>query len=226
MARLYLVRHGETTSNVMRRLDTALPGASLTDFGVRQAVRYGLKNQVAERGVEPDAGRVLLSSQATRAQQTAEVIASVWGADADVVAGVHEVQAGELEDRTDDEAHGTFREILDRWYSGDPDAPIPGGESLTMVLERYLPVVTDLAQRYLSGPDARDVYLVSHGAAIRLVAAHLAGIDGKFAAATHLANTGSIELEYTDGLWVPQRWGATRAPFELVDEPLVADPMG
>ena len=95
-----------------------------------------------------------------------------------------------------------------------------------MVLERYLPVVTDLAQRYLSGPDARDVYLVSHGAAIRLVAAHLAGIDGKFAAATHLANTGSIELEYTDGLWVPQRWGATRAPFELVDEPLVADPMG
>ena len=224
MARLYLVRHGETTSNVMRRLDTALPGASLTDFGVRQAVRYGLENPIT-RTDDADAP-VLLSSQATRAQQTAEVIASVWGADADIVPGVHEVQAGELEDRTDDEAHSVFREIIDRWYSGDPDAPIPGGESLTMVFERYLPAVTDLAQRYLSGPDARDVYLVSHGAAIRLVAAHLAGIDGRFAAATHLPNTGSVELEYTDGLWVPHRWGATRAPFELVDEPLVADPMG
>ena len=45
MARLP-VRHGETTSNVMKRLDTAMPGAALTDFGVRQAARFALERRV------------------------------------------------------------------------------------------------------------------------------------------------------------------------------------
>ena len=71
MARLHLVRHGETTSNVMRRLDTALPGAALTDFGVRQGVRFALENAREQPAV-------LVSSVARRAEQTAELIASVW----------------------------------------------------------------------------------------------------------------------------------------------------
>ena len=215
MARLHLVRHGETTSNVMRRLDTALPGAALTDFGVRQGVRYGLENRPAP---------VLVSSVARRAQQTAELISSVWGVDPEVLPGIHEVQAGDLEDRSDDDAHGIFKEVLDAWYGGAPDTTLPGGESLQMVYDRYLPVINDLAHSHLTGPEASDVVVVSHGAAIRLVAAHLSGIDAKFAAATHLPNTGSIELEYRNGVWVCERWGARRAPFGAgVDEPLVVD---
>lgn len=217
--RLHLVRHGETTSNVMRRLDTALPGAGLTDFGARQAVRYALEHPV-------ESAPLLVSSAARRARQTAELIGSVWGVEPEVLDGLYEVQAGDLEDLSDDDAHEVFRTTLDRWYGGEPDIAVPGGESLTMLYERYLPVIDDLARRSLSGPDARDVYLVSHGAAIRLVAARLAGIDGKFAAATHLPNTGSIDLEYRDNRWVCHLWGATQAPFALVDEPLVSDPMG
>ena len=92
MARLHLVRHGETTSTVMRRLDTALPGAALTDFGARQGVRFGLENV-------PEQHAVLLSSRALRARQTAELIGSVWDVETAAIDGVHEVQAGELEDR-------------------------------------------------------------------------------------------------------------------------------
>ncbi|ANY21645.1 MULTISPECIES: histidine phosphatase family protein [Gordonia] len=219
MARLHLVRHGETTSNVMRRLDTALPGAALTDFGARQGVRFGLENA-------PEHHAVLLSSRALRARQTAELIGSVWDVETAPIDGVHEVQAGDLEDRTDRESYEVFQDIMHRWHDGDLDARIPGGESLAMVYDRYLPTVEDLADMYLTGPDQRDVFLVSHGAAIRLVAARLAGIDSRFAAATHLGNTGSIELEYSDGLWVCRRWGAATAPFEVVDEPLVDEPMG
>jgi broad specificity phosphatase PhoE len=203
MARLHLVRHGETTSNVMRRLDTALPGAALTDFGARQSVRFGLENV-------PEQHAVLLSSRALRARQTAELIGSVWDVETAAIDGVHEV----------------FQDIMHRWHAGDLDARIPGGESLAMVYDRYLPTVEDLADMYLTGPDQRDVFLVSHGAAIRLIAARLAGIDSRFAAATHLGNTGSIELEYSDGIWVCTRWGAKTAPFEIADEPLVDEPMG
>lgn len=34
--RLILIRHGQTTANVDYRLDTAIPGADLTDLGRRQ----------------------------------------------------------------------------------------------------------------------------------------------------------------------------------------------
>ncbi|MFW0797612.1 histidine phosphatase family protein [Gordonia sp. CPCC 205515] len=220
MARLHLVRHGETTSNVMRRLDTALPGAALTDFGVRQGVRFALESPHPE----PVA---LVSSLARRAQQTAEVIGSVWGVEPVVAEGIHEVQVGDLEDRFDDDAHGVFKDVVDRWHKGELEARLPGGESLAMIYQRYLPVIDDLTRRHLAGPDQQDVYVVSHGAAIRLIAAHLGGVDPAFAAGTHLQNTGSIELEYTDGLWVVHRWGAVTGPFGVrVDEPLVTDPMG
>lgn len=220
MARLHLVRHGETTSNVMRRLDTALPGAALTDFGVRQGVRFALENAHPEP-------LTLVSSVARRAQQTAELIGSVWGVEPVVAEGIHEVQVGELEDRFDDDAHGVFKDVVDRWHRGELEARLPGGESLAMIYQRYLPVIDDLTARFLTGPDQQDVFVVSHGAAIRLIAAHLGDVDPAFAAATHLPNVGSIELEYTDGGWVVHRWGAVTGPFGArIDEPLVTDPMG
>lgn len=222
MPSLHLIRHGETTSNVMRRLDTALPGAALTDFGARQGVRFGLE--------QPPAGSaVLYHSPAARAQQTAELIGSVWGVRPAVVTGVHEVQAGDLEDRTDDEAYEAFRDVVRRWHDGERDAALPGGESYTMLLERYLPAVDGIVRQHLSqSGDGADVYLVSHGTAIRLVAAELAGVDRAFAAQTHLRNTDSIELEYSDGAWVCRRWGATIGPLTTVDDEMMApaDPMG
>ncbi|MFT4044738.1 MAG: histidine phosphatase family protein [Gordonia sp. (in: high G+C Gram-positive bacteria)] len=219
MARLHLVRHGETTSNVMRRLDTALPGAALTDFGVRQGVRYGLENRL-------QAPAVLVSSAARRAQQTAELIGSVWDIEPEVIEGIHEVQAGDFEDRNDDEAHRAYNDILDRWHGGELEARLPGGESLSVLYERYLPAVDELARKYLGAPEPVDVHVVSHGAAIRLVAAHLAGIDGKFASAAHLRNTGSIELELIDGRWVCHRWGAISAPFVRAEADRDVDLMG
>ncbi|MFM9377207.1 histidine phosphatase family protein [Gordonia sp. VNK21] len=200
MARLYLVRHGETTANVLGQLDTALPGANLTDFGARQGVRFGLTNPLHTPSL-------LVNSVASRAQQTAELIASAWGADPVSLDGLHEVQAGDLEGRSDREAHETFRDVVHRWHHGEIDARLPGGESLEMLRARYLPVIDELAAANLTGDQQRDVYVVSHGAAIRLVAAHLAGIDPEFALRHHLRNTETVELELTDSGWTCLRWG-------------------
>ncbi|WOC12091.1 histidine phosphatase family protein [Gordonia sp. MP11Mi] len=215
MARLHLVRHGETTSNVMRILDTALPGASLTDFGARQGVRFGLEH--------PD-GRpaVLAHSVANRARQTADMIASVWDADTVAVDGVHEVQVGDLEGKTDVESHKVFHDVVTRWHHGELDARLPGGESLEMLHERYLPVIDELTTKYVTG-EGRDVYLVSHGAAIRLIAAHLSGIDSEFALKNFLPNTGSIVLESGEGGWTVTQWGAADLP---AGDGSPADPMG
>ncbi|CAM3850893.1 MULTISPECIES: histidine phosphatase family protein [Tsukamurella] len=207
---LHLVRHGQTTANVAKTLDTRPPGAPLTPEGSDQARRFA-----ADRpGVVPAA---LLCSVARRAQQTAELIGAGWEAPVTVIDGVHEVQAGDLEGRNDEASVKQFQEVVRRWHSGDRAAALPGGESADDLLARYLPAVEAARAQYLDGDDQGDVYLVSHGAAIRLVAAHLGRVDGEYAHKHHLPNTGEIVLRPVSGGWEVVSWA---------DAPSPVDPMG
>ncbi len=226
--RLILVRHGQSQGNVERRLDTRPPGAELTELGVRQGREF------ARARAHPTG--LLLHSAARRAAQTAAAI----GAELDDVVpreveGVHEVQAGALENRNDDEAIAEFNAVYQRWHEGDLDAAMPAGESGRDVLDRYLSVVTDLRLRYLDDRDWHtDIVVVSHGAAIRLAAATLAGVDAGFVLKHHLANAEAVTLApITDGRWSCVQWGSRTPPFypepdvHPVQEALqAADPMG
>jgi probable phosphoglycerate mutase len=152
---------------------------------------------------------------ATRASETAAVIGAELDMPAHEVAGIHEVQVGELENRNDDEAVAEFNAIYDRWHRGELDLPLPGGETGNEVLDRYVPVLTDLRMRYLDDDDFDgDIVVVSHGAAIRLASAVLAGVDGNFALDNHLDNAESVVLApITDGRWSCLRWAALTPPF-------------
>ncbi|HNM11747.1 MAG TPA: histidine phosphatase family protein [Mycobacterium sp.] len=225
--RLILVRHGQSHGNVERRLDTRPPGADLTDLGREQAREFA-------RGRTRRPG-LLVHSVARRAAQTAAEIAAEVGLAAAESEGIHEVQAGELENRNDDDAIAEFNAIYQRWHQGEVDVPMPGGENARDVLDRYLPVITDLRLRYLDNEDwTSDIVVVSHGAAIRLTAATLAGVDSSFVLDHHLANAESVVLApITDGRWSCLRWGAKTPPFypepdvHPVEDALESpDPMG
>jgi probable phosphoglycerate mutase len=225
--RLVLVRHGQSFGNVERRLDTRPPGTDLTQLGRDQAQAFA--RQVGRPGL-------LAHSVAARAAQTAAVI----GAEVDVVAhqltGIHEVQVGELENRNDDEAIAEFNAIYERWHHAELDVPLPGGETGNDLLDRYVPVLTQLRMRHLDDHDWHgDIVVVSHGAAIRLAAAVLAGVDPNFALDNHLSNAESVVLApITDGRWSCLRWGALTPPFYPEAESTAvadalhssADPMG
>lgn len=225
--RLILVRHGQSHGNVERRLDTRPPGADLTDLGREQARAFA--------DAHPTPVGLVAHSIAARAVQTAAEIGSQLGMDTLEVHGIHEVQVGDLENRNDDEAVETFERVYMKWHEGALDERMPGGESGTDVLERYLPVVKEIRVRHLDDHEwGKDVVVVSHGAAIRLVAATLAGVDGSFALEHHLANTEAVTLApITDGRWSCLQWGALVPPFypepdvDAVHEALEsADPMG
>ncbi|MDZ4264321.1 MAG: histidine phosphatase family protein [Mycobacterium sp.] len=228
--RLVLVRHGQSHGNVDRRLDTRPPGAELTDLGRDQARTFAL--------AMPRPPAMVAHSMATRAVQTALEISTVISAAAETHAleGIHEVQVGELENRSDEEAHDEFNAIYRRWHRGELHLSLPGGESGADVLDRYVPVIDQLRLRYLDD-DAwnSDIVVVSHGAAIRLVSAVLAGVDGGFAIDHHLANTESVVLApVTDGRWSCVQWGTLTPPFGTApavtrtgeDAARSADPMG
>ncbi len=218
MGSLHLVRHGQTTSNVMARLDTRLPGAGLTDFGARQAVRFALERPHA-------APAALYCSFARRARETADLIGSVWGLEAQPIGGIHEVQVGDLEDRNDPSSVDTFADLIKQWYAGHSNLSVGNSDSLDSLLDRYLPVLEHLRHTHLSDPDAPDVYVVSHGAAIRLAAAHLAKVDETYALEHALPNTGSIELDHNSGSWDCVHWGGD-VPTRPTDGIRATDPMG
>lgn len=202
--RLILLRHGQTTSNVARRLDTRPPGAPLTELGIAQAA--ALVDALADEPV-----LAVLSSLARRAQATAAPLAAARGLEVHARPGLHEVDVGMFEDRSDDEAHRGFGSVFAAWHTGRLDEPMPGGESGTQVLVRFAPLLTEVRGQLARG----SVVLVSHGAAIRLVASVAAGVDGRFALANALDNTAAVVLEPVgeDG-WVCAAWGSHRPPFD------------
>lgn len=217
--KLILVRHGETEGNVAKILDTRLPGLPLTERGVAQAKAFGTALAAVPR--------VLLSSPALRARQTAGYIESVVGVPAVVCEGVHEVQVGDLEGEGSAEAHELFQRIYRSWHEGELAERIPGGESGQEVLDRYLPVVERLRAEYLVPDSVGDVLLVSHGAAMRLVGRTLAGVAPPFTTNNHLDNTETIELApLPDGGWECTRWGRFTPPFDVPVPPTGDDPMG
>ena len=205
--RLVLVRHGQSYGNVDRRLDTRPPGSELTPLGRDQARAFA-RDGLSRPGL-------LLHSVATRAAQTATEISAEVDVPASEVIGIHEVQVGELENRSDDDAVAEFDAIYKRWHEGERDVPLPGGETGNQVLDRYLPVVTHLRMRYLDDDEwTSDIIVVSHGAAIRLTAAVLAGVESSFVLDHHLKNTEAVVLApVTDGRWSCVQWGTLTPPF-------------
>lgn len=205
--RLVLVRHGQSYGNVERRLDTRPPGSELTPLGREQARAF------AATGVRRTG--LVAHSVATRAVQTAAEIAGRLKVPARELAGIHEVQVGALENRSDDAAIAEFNEVYRRWQLGELGLRLPGGESAEELLDRYLPVLTDLRMRYLDDDDfTGDVVVVSHGAAIRLAAATLAGVDAGFVVDHHLGNAEPVVLApITEGRWSCVQWGILTPPF-------------
>ncbi|MEV4595946.1 histidine phosphatase family protein [Amycolatopsis sp. NPDC049253] len=198
--RLFLVRHGQTDGNVRGALDTALPGPPLTELGQEQA-----KALAGRLAAEPIVA--VYASQATRAQQTAAPLAEVLGLEVQVIEGVKEVDAGDLEGATDAESIRTYLETAKRWTEGDLDAAIPGGESGAQVRARMVGAADDLRAKHEQTDPDGIVVLVSHGGAIRLGAEFLASnVPGDLASSALIPNTGIVELLAEPDGWRCLTW--------------------
>lgn len=194
--RLLLIRHGQTPSNVAGALDTALPGPGLTDLGLQQAA--AIPDALAGESVD-----LVYASLARRAQLTAHPLADSLGRDVQVLPGVHEVQAGDLEMATDSDSILAYLDALHRWCDGELDLRIPGGELGREVLDRFDASIDEVAA---SGADT--VAVVSHGAVIRFwVTVRAVNLGAGFSVNNVLGNTGVVTLsgDPTSG-WVAESW--------------------
>lgn len=189
--RLILVRHGQTDANVRGALDTLPPGEPLNELGQAQA------REAAQRLADAPVTAVHAST-ATRAQQTAAPIAAAHGLEVEVVDGAHEIFVGDYEGREDEAGRAAFRAVYGRFWAGDLDARLPGGESASELRARF----TQAVEKIMDGATG-TVVLASHGAAIRLGAAALLG---DLAETGYVRNAGFVILRPEADGWALEHW--------------------
>jgi probable phosphoglycerate mutase len=159
--KIILVRHGETEAN-LRRCFGDSDDVPLTDTGRLQS------RELAFRLSREFCPEILVSSDFLRARQTSEIIGRVLGLMTEAVPGLHERNFGCL--------RGHPYESLNEMMSRTPLEPgwlwsPPGGESPDDVRHRAIAAIESLRVRY----PGREIVVVSHGAVIQAVCAHITG---------------------------------------------------
>lgn len=190
--RLILVRHGQTTANIGRHLDTAAPGADLSDLGRRQAEALPRALGAHTTGTTtPSPIEAIYASNLVRTQQTAAPLAGALTLPVEVRAGIREIAAGDLEMRNDDASVHRYLGTAFAWSEGELDARMPGGEDGHEVYGRFDEVVEEVAASGVG-----TAVLVSHAAIIRSwSAARVGNITTAHVERHALSNTGAVVLD-------------------------------
>jgi probable phosphoglycerate mutase len=213
--RLLLIRHGQTSSNVLGALDTLVPGPGLTVLGLEQAA--AIPRALAEEKIG-----ALYASVQTRAQLTASPLAKALGLDVVVREGLREISAGDLEMNSDRESIDLYHEVSFGWSAGNLERRMPGAENGWEVFGRFDDVIREIAQTGLE-----TVACVAHGQVIRSwVAARAGNLDVDFAASHLLHNTGVVALEGSPDDWTALTWTGIAIGGEAVDEGAATGPGG
>lgn len=160
MTILTLVRHGETDWNRDGRIQ-GITDIPLNDTGRAQARDTGMR-LAADR--DPGTPIVVVSSDLSRAAETADLIAEALGAATPRrYAGLRERSYGEAEGV----AASEFRARWGDWHT----AQIAGAEPWPHVQDRAVSTIRRIVRdaRRESAPQSPDVVAVAHGALIRQV---------------------------------------------------------
>lgn len=153
--RLYFVRHGESTANLLREFSNSGFKHPLTEKGVEQAgaVACSLSGLQVEQ---------IYSSPIMRAVQTAQILAESLQAPLEITDALREWNVGIYEGTTDAMGWELHRQVQDDWFIRQKfDSKMPGGESFNDIQERFTPLIDELVR---DGRNTnRNIVLVGHG---------------------------------------------------------------
>ena len=155
---LYLVRHGESEANAAKRY-AGQTDSPLTERGREQARAVA----AALRAVHFDR---VVSSDLSRARDTAEIIASEHGLRVEVFPELREIHVGEAAGRAIEDAKQRFD-----WGPGR-FTQWPGGESLEEVRDR----VVSALERIVAASPGKTICVVGHGGVTRILVSHVMGL--------------------------------------------------
>jgi probable phosphoglycerate mutase len=213
--RLLFIRHGQTIDNVNGALGTVIPGPPLTALGRQQS--EAVPAAVADEKIDAIYASVML-----RTQLTAAPLGRVLELGVEVIDGIQEIDAGQLEGRSDKDSMSAYLGTIFSWWV-DSDARIPGGESGTEFFARFDSAIATIADRHEG-----TVAVVSHGAAIRTWTARASeNLDAEFTRTHELGNTGVVAVEGSPATgWVTVEWTGSPVGGAQLADATAPDPTG
>ncbi|WP_231447264.1 histidine phosphatase family protein [Brevibacterium zhoupengii] len=186
-------RHGQTDYNVERRFQ-GQSDIPLNELGRTQAAQAA--SYLSELAPE-----LIVSSDLSRAADTADELASRLNIQVTRDHRLRETAFGQWEGHTRDELSATWPDALEQWLSGADMNP-PGGESRSESGQRVASAITEI----VNGTQAQTIVIVAHGAVLRAAAELLLGMDGPGRLAV-LGNCGHGEFAFTGINWILRSWG-------------------
>jgi probable phosphoglycerate mutase len=153
----WYVRHGENPANLTGELSCRKVDYPLTQRGVAQATALARSLASQPRLT------AIYASPLRRATQTAAIIAASAGVPVVAVEELRELDVGELEGRSDEQAWSTYVEVCYAWLAGDHDRAYPGGENYHQLTAR----LATAFRRALDHPPGSRVLMVAHDGIIR-----------------------------------------------------------
>jgi probable phosphoglycerate mutase len=163
--RVVLLRHGRTEWNATGRFQGQLD-SPLDVMGHAQAVAAA----VAVAPMRPDA---LVSSDLSRARDTATVVAAECDLEVAIDPRLREIHLGAWQGLTRTEARTQFAEEYARWQTGE-DARRGGGETYAEVGARCVECIEEWMERLGAGS---LLLAVTHGSAARATIGTLLGME-------------------------------------------------
>jgi len=195
MARLILVRHGQSVWNAANRF-TGWTDVDLSEKGIEEADEAGL--QLADIRFD-----VIHTSDLIRAQRTAEIIMGRNRASGDDVPTRYDWRLNErhygalqgLNKAETAEKHGA--EQVHVWRRSYDVAP-PEGESLEMTAQRTIPYFIDEIVPDLGGD--LNVLVSAHGNSLRSIVMHIEGISPEEIVSLEIPTGEPIHYTYDEGV--------------------------
>ncbi|MFB9775657.1 histidine phosphatase family protein [Brevibacterium otitidis] len=200
---LYFVRHGETDFNREGRFQ-GHADIPLNALGREQAAAVAA--ELAGHDI-----RMVVSSDLSRARETADAIAGRLGVEVQENPLLRELSVGEWESKTRDEIREIWPELLAAWLGGQDMRP-PGGESRSESANRVVQAIRALVAEI--GDFDGAIAIVAHGAVLRGAAEELLGMGESSGSLGVLGNCAYGVLTPRRDSWVLRNWGmsATDTP--------------
>lgn len=158
MGRIILVRHGQTEWNRVERF-RGRADVPLNETGLAQAQATG--RRIAAEW-QPSA---IYTSPLSRSVKTAEAIAEHHDLAVQQHPGLADIDYGEWQGLSPQEARRHWPEEIDTWYQRPHKARIPGGETLEDLRARAMETVNELAARH----PGETIVLVGHTVINRII---------------------------------------------------------
>ncbi|HST85319.1 MAG TPA: histidine phosphatase family protein [Kineosporiaceae bacterium] len=196
--RVILLRHGRTAYNAEARFQGQLD-VPLDEVGLGQAKRVAdtLASELTGGPVR------VLSSDLSRAAQTAEVVAARLGTEVTLEPRLREIYAGQWQGLLREEIVAGWPENYAAWRRGDVDVRIGGGESRADAGLRASAAITEAA----GSMDGGTLICVSHGGSLRSAIFLLLGTPSfPWNALEGLRNAHWAELQQTSRGWRLSVW--------------------